>query len=243
MYLSSQLATSEAAFSSTPTLNESLVNMIVVNSYESICSALDSQEFGSKKSIEFLYDQWRSLANILNGAILTACNQSNYIKQTFQNEYPKLLKLQNDLWLRLLQLNPLIDRYRYLLQSSSDKSSSNLLAINYTNPANYQSSYELLRKCFLDLENSYLNRSLSQLFDPINLIFSSQSSFLSDKAINKNDLETYMKGVQGQLQTLQYDIFNSNVTVSMSVNKSSSSMSSSSGFSEKIVSNVCKSIR
>ncbi len=37
-----------------------------------------------------------------------------------------------------------------------------------TMAAEYKSSYDLLRKCFLDLENSYLTRSLANLFDQIN---------------------------------------------------------------------------
>ena len=67
------------------------------------------------------------------------------------------------------------------------------------------SSYEMLRKCFYDLENAYLNRSLSHLFDPINLIFAQNS----DKPINRSDVDVYLKGVQAQLQTLQHDIFHS----------------------------------
>ncbi len=227
--------------SSTDNLNDSLNNLLFITPYDSICSIIDTNEFNSKKTIELLYDQWKSLTNILNSSIVTACNQSNYIKQTFQNEYPKLLKLQNDLWLRLLQLNPLIDRYRYLI--ASEKTNQ-----NYNSPSNYQSSYELLRKCFLDLENSYLNRSLSHLFDPINLIFSQSS----DKPINKNDIETYLKGIQTQLQTLQYDIFNSNssaLTAFGVLNKSNNQLQNitlsgcSSAFSEKIISNICKSIQ
>ena len=184
-----------------------------VLTYESIYAIVELSEHNMKKTIEFLYEQWRCLTNVLSTSILSACNQSNYIKQTFQNEYPKLLKLQNDLWLRLLQLNPLMERYRYLNTqvsavsqsgqslSQSDKSKQKnqqsinqaKLSLNSTgsNSANYLTSYELLRKCFFDLENSYLNRSLSHLFDPINLVFSQSI----DKQINKTDIETYLKGI------------------------------------------------
>ncbi|CAF1077689.1 unnamed protein product, partial [Brachionus calyciflorus] len=141
-----------------------------VKGYESICACLESSDF--KKSIEFMYEQWRLLVQVLTQSIQTACNQSNHIKQTFQNEYPKLLKLVNELWLRILQLNPLVDKYRY----QTDKK------------ANFSNSYELLRKCFIDIENFYLTKSLSQLFDPINLIFSNTGS-----EINRSDLETYVK--------------------------------------------------
>jgi hypothetical protein len=153
-----------------------------VTSYDSICTIIDLNELNSKKSCELLYDHWRKLSAILCAQLQSASTQSNYIKQTFQNEYPKLLKLQNELWSRLTQLNPLIDRFRYP-NNSNDKQAT----IANTS---FSSAYELIRKCFTDYENSYLNRSLSHLFDPINLIFSQSV----DKMINRADIETYLKG-------------------------------------------------
>lgn len=165
-----------------------------VLSYESICAVLNPTALNSKRSIEFLYEQWRQFTSTLNACLLSACNQSNYIKQTFQNEYPKLLKLQNDLWLRLVQLNPLVERYQYLeahVDPKSDSSSRRKSSqSSQQEKPTYLGAYELLRKCFLDLENSYLNRSLSHLFDPINLIFSQSI----DKHISRSDIETYVKG-------------------------------------------------
>lgn len=101
-----------------------------VLSYDSICTIIDTNELVAKKTVEFTYEQWRVLMSSLAGSILTACNQSNYIKQTFQNEYPKLLKLVNDLWMRLLQLNPLIDRYRYP-PGAGDKNQSTSKVCSY----------------------------------------------------------------------------------------------------------------
>ena len=218
-------------------------SLSLILSFDSICAVIDQSDLNSKKSIELLYEQWRVLASVLYSSILSACNQSNYIKQTFQNEYPKLLKLQNDVWLRLLQLNPLIDRYRYTSTALDTNKSSKQQS--QQQPLAYLSSYELLRKCFYDLENSYLNRSLSHLFDPINLIFSQNS----DKPINRADVDTYLKGVQSQLQTLQHDIFNSTSAVSSALvalktsNLNVTLSGCSSAFSDKIVANICKSIQ
>lgn len=148
----------------------------------------------TKKTIEFLYDQWRTFSNVLSSSIVSSCSQSNYIKQTFQNEYPKLLKLANDLWLRLVQLSPMIDRYRYSSSSSTSTSSSNQSNKTTTgggsSSTNFVSAYDLLRKGFQDLENTYLNQSLSHLFNPINLIFAQGI----DKPLNKNDIESFIKG-------------------------------------------------
>lgn len=187
--------------------------------YDSICVCIDVNDVNGKKSVEFLYEHWRLLTSVLNSSLLSACAQSNYIKQTFQTEYPRLLRLQNELWSRIVKLNPLIERYRYMI-ATTDKTKRQ-----------FSSSYELLRKCFIDLENAYLNRSLSQLFDPINLIFS-QTTSLSDRQINRADIETFIKGIQAQLQTLQYDLFN------LEQNQSNTSV-----FSDKVVSNICKSIQ
>ncbi len=168
--------------------SDTVKDQIKVVTYESICAMIHLTGVNSKNSVELLYEQWRSFTSILNSSLLAACNQSNYIKQTFQNEYPKLLKLQNDTWLRLVQLNPLVERYQYP-DSHVDKNEARRKAHAQEKPT-YLSSYELLRKCFLDLENSYLNRSLSHLFDPINLIFSQSI----DKNISRSDIETYVKG-------------------------------------------------
>ncbi len=227
MYLSQQTTTGFSKFTEVATSDqqekyanlkndqESGKNLLIFNS---ICSVIDTHEISSRKSIELLYEQWRSLTNVLNTCILAACNQSNYIKQTFQNEYPKLLKLQNDFWTRLLQMSPLIDRYRWPIDNQNEKNrqKGNLskitdqLTLASVTATSFVGSYELLRKCFYDLENAYLNRSLSHLFEPINLIFSQSV----DKQINRNDVETFIKAIQLQLQHIQCDQFNSiNVTM------------------------------
>jgi len=153
-----------------------------VVAYDSVRACVDD-----KRSLELLYDQWRRLTSVLSSSLLAACNQSNYIKQTFQNEYPKLLKLQNDFWLRLVQLWPLVDRYRYPADKQGHK-----------DRPGYSSAYEMLRRCFLDLENAYLNRSLSPLFDPINLIFAQS---VADRPVSRADLDTYVKGKSGSRQS------------------------------------------
>jgi conserved oligomeric Golgi complex subunit 5 len=252
--------------------NSQLSTSSTVMIYESPCAIIDTSELASKKSVEFLYEQWRLLTAILGSSMLAACNQSNYIKQTFQNEYPKLLKLQNELWCRLLQLNSIIDRYRYVslpsstfssTSATSSSSSANLttgtgdklnkqkssigvtaaqsVQANLSNLAatQYHSSYDLLRKCFTDLENSYLNRSLSHLFDPINLIFSQGGN---EKQINRADIDTYLKGVQTQLQTLQYDTLKS-FGLSQQSQLVPAAQTSSSSFTDKVISNICKSIQ
>lgn len=58
-------------------------------------------------------------------------------------------------------------------------------------------------------------------------------------------MDSYIRGVQSQLQTLQYDMFNSSLNTSKSVATQSSSQSTGyvSVFSDKVVGNICKSIQ
>ena len=200
-------------------------------------SATENEGDEMKKSIEFLYNYFEVLIDSLNKNLQQSCSHSNHVKQNLQNEYPKLLKLKNDLWLRLIQLNPLIEKYIYPQQGQKQV---------------YHTSYELMNKCFIELENSYLTRSLNSLFDPINLIFcqsqtasataTTSGSLVSSggdtnvKMLSHSDLEQFFKAIQTQLQLLQYDLINKapNLNIIQRINDS---------FSFKIVKNIIKSIQ
>jgi hypothetical protein len=190
----------------------------------------DNNDQINKNSLEFLYSYYDTLIDNMNKNLQQSCLHSNHFKQTLQNEYPKLLKLKNDLWLRLIQLNPLIEKYIYPQPKQTT----------------YQTSYELMNKCFIDLENSYLTRSLNSLFDPINLIFCQSQTNIQAitgsnnddnvKMLSHSDLEQYFKAIQTQLQLLQYDLINKtpNLNIIQRINDS---------FSYKIVKNIIKSIQ
>ncbi|XP_032498551.1 conserved oligomeric Golgi complex subunit 5 isoform X1 [Phocoena sinus] len=52
---------------------------------------------------EILYTFWNSVTQALSSQFQTATNSSMFLKQAFEGEYPKLLRLYNDLWKRLQQ--------------------------------------------------------------------------------------------------------------------------------------------
>ncbi|XP_040858401.1 conserved oligomeric Golgi complex subunit 5 isoform X3 [Ochotona curzoniae] len=52
---------------------------------------------------EILYKFWNSVTQALSSQFHTATNSSMFLKQSFEGEYPKLLRLYNDLWKRLQQ--------------------------------------------------------------------------------------------------------------------------------------------
>ena len=177
-----------------------------------------------KQSMEFLYQHWRLLCQILAQTIQIAVTKSNHVKQTLQDEYTKVLRLINELWLRVVQMNPLIDKYRYAMDQKKSAAFSN--------------SYEIFKNCFIELENSFLAKSLNQLFSPINLIFSGE--------INRADMETFIKALQTHLQCVQYDNFSSEQAVQhtiQSMKKKINLTSFCTSFSDKIVANICKSIQ
>ena len=85
--------------------------------------------------------------------------ESNFLKQALEGEYPKLLRLFNDLWRRLAS------SCGEMTYEELEKISSPFL--------NRNKEEERLRESLKDFEQAYLSRSLSRLFDPVNLMFSS----------------------------------------------------------------------
>uniref|UniRef100_A0A8C9IV80 Conserved oligomeric Golgi complex subunit 5 n=1 Tax=Piliocolobus tephrosceles TaxID=591936 RepID=A0A8C9IV80_9PRIM len=54
---------------------------------------------------EIFYTFWNSVTQALSSQFHVATNSSMFLKQAFEGEYPKLLRLYNDLWKRLQQYN------------------------------------------------------------------------------------------------------------------------------------------
>lgn len=52
---------------------------------------------------EILYTFWNSVTQALSSQFHKATNSSMFLKHAFEGEYPKLLRLYNDLWKRLQQ--------------------------------------------------------------------------------------------------------------------------------------------
>ncbi|CAF5067243.1 unnamed protein product, partial [Rotaria sp. Silwood1] len=100
----------------------------------------------------------------------TSMLDSYHLRQALEGEYPKLLKLQNDLINRLNQLQPgfsdiemhIIDEELHDSEQTNGKQKTNIQ----------------LNECFDIFENAYLSISVSRLSDPINLMFSSSTTKL-----------------------------------------------------------------
>uniref|UniRef100_A0A8C9UJQ3 Conserved oligomeric Golgi complex subunit 5 n=1 Tax=Spermophilus dauricus TaxID=99837 RepID=A0A8C9UJQ3_SPEDA len=124
---------------------------------------------------EILYTFWNSVTQKLSTQFYTATNSSMFLKQAFEGEYPKLLCLYNDLWKRLQQYSPNIqgnfnasgtpDLYVDLQHMEDDTQD-----IFIPKKSDYDPE-KALKDSLQPYEAAYLSKSLSRLFDPINLVF------------------------------------------------------------------------
>ncbi|CAF0895279.1 unnamed protein product [Rotaria sordida] len=131
---------------------------------------------------------WLGAMKSLKKQMKTSMSDSYHLRQALEGEYPKLLKLQNDLINRLNQLQPgfsdiemdIIDEELHDSEQPDEKQKTNIQ----------------LNECFDIFEKSYLSISLSRLSDPINLMFSSSTAKLLP---TQQELENLIKVMINEL--------------------------------------------
>ncbi|NWH64373.1 COG5 protein, partial [Geococcyx californianus] len=124
---------------------------------------------------DILYKFWMAVTQTLSSQFQSATDSSMFLKQAFEGEYPKLLRLYNDLWKRLQQYSQNIQRnfntsgttdlFAELQQMEEDTQD-----IFMQKPQDYDPE-KALKDSLQQYEAAYLSKSLSRLFDPINLVF------------------------------------------------------------------------
>ncbi|OXB75698.1 UNVERIFIED_CONTAM: hypothetical protein H355_016215, partial [Colinus virginianus] len=124
---------------------------------------------------DILYKFWTAVTQTLSSQFQSATDSSMFLKQAFEGEYPKLLRLYNDLWKRLQQYSQNIQRnfntngspdlFAELQQMEEDAQD-----IFMQKNQNYDPE-KALKDSLQQYEAAYLSKSLSRLFDPINLVF------------------------------------------------------------------------
>nr|XP_012421892.1 PREDICTED: conserved oligomeric Golgi complex subunit 5 isoform X1 [Odobenus rosmarus divergens] len=124
---------------------------------------------------EILYTFWNSVTQALSSQFRMATDSSMFLKQAFEGEYPKLLRLYNDLWKRLQQ-------YSQNIQGKFNASGTTDLYVDLQHMEDDTQDIFIPKKPDYDPEKAlkdslqpyeaaYLSKSLSRLFDPINLVF------------------------------------------------------------------------
>uniref|UniRef100_A0AAR2L942 Conserved oligomeric Golgi complex subunit 5 n=1 Tax=Pygocentrus nattereri TaxID=42514 RepID=A0AAR2L942_PYGNA len=123
---------------------------------------------------DILYIFWNSITQMLSVELQKTTEASTFLKQALEGEFPKLLRLYNELWKRLQQ-------YSANIQVAPVGSGSGL-ELDLTTPENdiqdlftsAKQDYDpekALKSSLQPYEAAYLSKSLSRLFDPINLVF------------------------------------------------------------------------
>ena len=141
--------------------------------------------------IELLDDQnivehiWNEIIAILKKSFQQSSADSSTIKQCFEGEFPKLIRFFNDLWSRLCQT----------ANNSIFSSPETNLILN--NPFEKLKSDDL-RQVLVTFERQYLSRSLSRLFDPVNLMFSGE-------APKSEELDQVFRAINSEVAIAQVD--------------------------------------
>lgn len=141
---------------------------------------------------------WTGVVKIIKDHIGGASTQSNFLRQALEGEYPKLLRLFNDLWGRLYQ--------------AGNDMTFEASAGEKLNPFQSRILDADLRDALSAFERAYLSRSLSRLFDPVNLMFS------AGDIPSENELLQVFKGVSSELTVSLIDVQLS-ITVARNVAK------------------------
>nr|XP_047924497.1 conserved oligomeric Golgi complex subunit 5 [Anser cygnoides] len=124
---------------------------------------------------DILYKFWTAVTQTLSSQFQSATDSSMFLKQAFEGEYPKLLRLYNDLWKRLQQYSQNIQR-NFNTSGSTDLFAELQQMEEDTQDIFMQKKQDYdpekaLKDSLQQYEAAYLSKSLSRLFDPINLVF------------------------------------------------------------------------
>uniref|UniRef100_A0A4W5PF64 Conserved oligomeric Golgi complex subunit 5 n=1 Tax=Hucho hucho TaxID=62062 RepID=A0A4W5PF64_9TELE len=124
---------------------------------------------------DILYTFWSDVTHTLSVEFQRATAASSFLKQALEGEYPKLLRLYNDLWRRLQQYSSSIQG---VISSSAGLDTAMDLPNTeidnqdlFTQTKHDYDPEKALKDSLQPYEAAYLSKSLSRLFDPINLVF------------------------------------------------------------------------
>uniref|UniRef100_A0A2K6TIK2 Conserved oligomeric Golgi complex subunit 5 n=1 Tax=Saimiri boliviensis boliviensis TaxID=39432 RepID=A0A2K6TIK2_SAIBB len=164
---------------------------------------------------EIFYTFWNSVTQTLSSQFHMATNSSMFLKQAFEGEYPKLLRLYNDLWKRLQQ-------YGQNIQGNFNASGTTDLYVDLQlmeddaqdifipKKPDYDPE-KALKDSLQPYEAAYLSKSLSRLFDPINLVFPPGGR----NPPSSDELDGIIKTIASELNVAAVD---TNLTLAVSKN-------------------------
>ncbi|KAL8566375.1 hypothetical protein ACOMHN_049333 [Nucella lapillus] len=131
-------------------------------------------------NVNIVQEFWEDVTRMLTKEFSDAAESSSFLKQAFEGEYPKLLRLYSDLWRRLQQFSLTMavsasaGGASELVPPESAEKEEDIFTPSDRASVTYDSE-KALRDTLSNFETAYLSRSLSRLFDPINLVFTSST--------------------------------------------------------------------
>ncbi|XP_075868389.1 conserved oligomeric Golgi complex subunit 5 [Nelusetta ayraudi] len=155
---------------------------------------------------DILYTFWNDVTNTLSEEFHRATESSSFLKQAFEGEYPKLLRLYNELWRRLQQYSS--DLQGGLanpgggLDASVDLAGAEMESQDlFTHGKENYNPEKALKDSLQPYEAAYLSKSLSRLFDPINLVF----PLGGHNPPSSDELDSIIKTISRQLNVASVD--------------------------------------
>uniref|UniRef100_A0A3Q3WBS5 Conserved oligomeric Golgi complex subunit 5 n=1 Tax=Mola mola TaxID=94237 RepID=A0A3Q3WBS5_MOLML len=153
---------------------------------------------------DILYTFWTNVTNTLSEEFHRATEDSSFLKQAFEGEYPKLLRLYNELWRRLQHKSTCLQG---ILTSSAGMDASLDIATEmdsqdlFTHSKQDYNPEMALKESLQKYEAAYLSKSLSRLFDPINLVF----PLGGHNPPSTDELDSIIKTISSELNVASVD--------------------------------------
>ncbi|XP_076362268.1 conserved oligomeric Golgi complex subunit 5-like isoform X3 [Tachypleus tridentatus] len=160
-------------------------------------------EFSKNEERNIMVYFWSIVTNILTECFSKTAQESTHIRQAFEVEYPKLLKLYTDLWKRLQHFNSSINVVTgpdSLLQQQDSGDSAEIFT--ETIDADTYNPEKALRDTLTSFEKSYLSQSLSRLSDSVHKVFSGGNQ----DPPTQDDIEGIVKIISSEMTVASVDL-------------------------------------
>ena len=151
-------------------------------------------DFAENGCSKIFHDFWNMVASTIRSEFDRATQMSTMLKQTFGCEYPKLLRLFNDFWSKIALF---VGNGR--TTGATQSSNSSEIKIGFLEAEG--SPLDALKVSLHPFEDAYISRSLSRLFDPVNLVFPSGAQSVP----STEDLKQIQKQISNELNVAAVD--------------------------------------
>ncbi|XP_071540441.1 conserved oligomeric Golgi complex subunit 5 [Panulirus ornatus] len=145
---------------------------------------------------------WQNVTHILSEEFAKAAQESTFIRQYLEVDYPKLIRLYGDLWRRLEGIS--IEMRNINTDLTTSALDGNIQDEDEVNTKSQLSQdfdpEQALRRTLVPLEEAYLSRSRSRLLDPVNLMFAAQ-----DAPPAKDEVDALIKTITSELNVSAVD--------------------------------------